>query len=199
MRSIKKHPKINKKRSKLEVEKSATSTNDVADFGMSTGTFLLDDEIGMNDIQTGTFSAGINLIYASDNSISLVEAKNTSLDFSNKAKLYLKNFKNKKQAKQAIDFLIAIEKSLSSYEGIDFSGIRMAIVPDSSISISWRVKTALFGAAIRPDANESSWFLIQGDVEKGYKADGYLSELDYEIQLPTLLQLLINVYLSNKR
>lgn len=155
------------------------------------------DEVEFSSPPSGTYSAGVDL-NLDTSTLLLLQTKRGISDLTQKAKEYLKNNKNKKQVKQAVELLQAIENLVKGDDDLDFSGISLSIAEDGSIAISWRVITALFGAAIRPKTTESSWFLVQGDVEKGYKADGYLDELDYETQLPYLIQTLIKTQIRQR-
>ena len=153
------------------------------------------DEVEFLNLPTGTFSRGADILYGSGNFLTLAQPRPGFSDLIQKARRHLVRRKNKKQAKQAIDLLEAIGDIVKEYPDLDISGIRMATAEDNSISLSWSAKRTLFGAAIRSNTKESSWFLVQGDGERGYKADGYLSELDYEIQLPAQIQIVINTLL----
>ncbi|MFN8404122.1 MAG: hypothetical protein U0V48_11285 [Anaerolineales bacterium] len=156
------------------------------------------DELDVTSLPTGTFSSGVDLSFLDGSTLLLVQTKRGIPNLTQKAKEYLKGKINKKQLKQALELLEAIENLVKGYDDLDLSGISMSIAEDGSLAISWRVETALFGTAIRPKITESSWFLVQGDVEKGYKADGYLDELDYETQLPYLVQMLIKTQIRQK-
>ena len=157
------------------------------------------DEIEFFGLPTGTFSAGADVTLKANDSLVLTQAKRGVSALNQRARDYLKNYRNKEQAKQVIKLLRAIEDLLKGYDDLNLPEIRISSAQDGSIALNWRVGTAFFGAAIRPNITESSWFLIQGDVEKGYKADGYLDELDYETQLPSMIQLLRNTYIRQER
>ncbi len=90
------------------------------------------------------------------------------------------------QLDQLLDKLVDLVKGYT-----DLPKIRVHLSQDdSSIALSWKMGTATFGASIKLDTSDSSWFLIQGGV-RGYHADGYLDDPNFDLQLPSLFSLLM--------
>ena len=141
-------------------------------------------------IPSGTYSTGIDVVLEQNNSLLLIQAKNGISGLTQGARNFLKRYKNKKQAAQANRVLESIENLLKGYDDLDLPEIRILSAKDRSLGLSWRFKDALFGVAIQPDTSESSWFLSQGNVATGFKADGYLDDDFYENKLPSLLDVL---------
>jgi hypothetical protein len=106
-----------------------------------------------------------------------------------RAQEYLSQSQNQGQLIQLNQLLDKLADLLKGYTNL--SKIRVNLSQDnSSIAVSWRVGTATFGANITSDTSDSSWFLIQGGI-RGYKADGYLDDPSFDIQLPSLFDLLM--------
>jgi hypothetical protein len=111
----------------------------------------------------------------------------------------LEKYENITQVSQALKLIEAIENLSRGYEDLNLPIIYITAAEDDSLALNWRVGTALFGAAIQPNPSESSWYLIQGDVERGYKADGYLDDLDSDTQLPAIFNLLIKTHIKHRK
>lgn len=147
---------------------------------------------------SGTFSAGADFTLNSDQPLLVIHARSQTPNITEKVRAFLRRRRNKVQVQQATKLLDAIEKYLQGIQDLDLPEIKISASQDKAFILQWRVGSAYFGAAIRPNTSESSWFLIQGDAEKGYRADGYLDELDYETQLPSALDLLIKTQIKHK-
>lgn len=141
-------------------------------------------------IPSGTYSAGIDVVLEQDNSLLLIQAKSGISGLTQGARNYLKKYKNKKQVAQASRVLSSIEDILKGYSNLDLPEIRVLAAKDKTLALSWKFNDALFGVSIQPETRESSWFLLQGDVETGFRADGYLNEDFYVNKLPSLFDVL---------
>ena len=149
---------------------------------------------------SSTFPNGINLPnkQISNKTSDVTQSREYISSITQKAREFLNKYQNKDQTKQGNKLLEEIDNLLMGYDDLGLPKIGVSLADDGSIALNWRIGSAFFGAAIRPNTTESSWFLIQGDVEKGYKADGYLDDLDYETQLPSLFGLLIKTQIKQR-
>jgi hypothetical protein len=142
-------------------------------------------------VPSGTFSSGVDLTLGPGGSVIEVKASSSIADVTEGAREFLSSHGTRRQAAQAMQALREIEGVLNGYEHLDLPMIRIHGERDGSIGLSWRFNDALFGVAIRRSSKESSWFLVQGDSATGLRADGSLTEVFYQKQLPALFELLI--------
>ena len=135
---------------------------------------------------------GVTLASQTQNDIGLIPLKRDEIvNITSRAQDYLNQSENQAQQLQLnrlLDNLIVLVK-----RQIDLPKIEVHLAQDnSSIALSWKVgKTAVFGANISVNTDDSSWFLIQGGV-RGYQSDGYLNDPDFDIQLPSIFSLLMS-------
>lgn len=106
------------------------------------------------------------------------------------AENYLDNESNQSQLKQLNTLRKLMLSVVSGYDP-DLPKARISLAEDNSITLSWRFGKAYFGASIFDDESESIWTLISGGGNmRGYASDGYLNDPEFEIQLPTMFDLL---------
>ncbi len=108
---------------------------------------------------------------------------------SQKAKDFLRTYRNRSQAKQALDVLERIDKILENFSDIELSEIHVSRAPDGSLALAWNVADGTLGITIDLDPNKSHWFLLIGPQNKAVTAYGRLGKLDID----TLLNLVVNL------
>jgi hypothetical protein len=114
---------------------------------------------------------------------------------SQKAKQFLKKYRNRTQADQALDVLGRIDKIVENFGDLDLSEIYVSKAPDGSLGMVWNVADATLGITIDLNPEESHWFLLVGPQNKAVTAYGRLGKLDID----TLLSMVVNLLEKIKR
>lgn len=167
----------------VEVNKASSTDDD------NKTTFI---SVGLDSFYTD-LSNSTSLEVSSDSvqSTQTINSKRTKEDYikyTERVKNYLKDPNSKIQEKQLSNVLFMIYSNIKRYD-LKFPKIRVSLAENDSITISWKVGTAYFGASIYADENDSSWTLVQGGA-RGYTADGYINDPDFAKQLPIQIDLI---------
>ena len=97
---------------------------------------------------------------------------------SQKAREFLASWENQAQAQQANSIMDKIERLVSKYDDLELPQFHVAQAEDNTIGLTWKIANATMGMGFNPDINDSSWFLLSGEENRGVTAYGNFSKFD---------------------
>ncbi len=97
---------------------------------------------------------------------------------SRRAREFLAGWDNQAQAQQAISIMDKIDSLVSGYDDLELPQFHVAQAEDNTIGLTWKIANATMGMSFNLDINDSSWFLLIGEDNRGVTAFGNFSKFD---------------------
>jgi hypothetical protein len=103
---------------------------------------------------------------------------NNSAIISRDVREFLKSHENKNQVRQTLSILNKIDKKIVDYNDLNLSQIHILKSEDNTLGLTWKIADATLGIAIDPNPDDSSWFLLRGEENRGLTAFGNFKKFD---------------------